>query len=180
VARGHLGLSRCAEACENERMAAVARLLTFVDIADHDDDGPDARRMSVSARHEAVLADGRRVVLLEDRGWSEELGVFLDDEPSEEARGLVEPFGIWAYETVEEMERTGTLALCCFSSESRSGERSMTRSPAFVFASATARRPRGRSTSRQRSPSFRRPGGRPGSSWRAEPAARPRMQRESP
>jgi len=87
-------------------MAAVARLLTFVDIADHDDDGPDARRMSVSARHEAVLADGRRVLLLEDRGWSEELGVFLDDEPSEEARRVVEPSGIWAYETVEEMERT--------------------------------------------------------------------------
>ena len=65
-------------------MAAVARLLTLVDIADQEDDGPDARRLSVSARHEAVLADGRRVVLLEDRGWSEELRVLLDDEPSDQ------------------------------------------------------------------------------------------------
>ena len=87
-------------------MAAVARLLTLVDIADQDDDGPDARRLSVSARHEAVLADGRRVVLLEDRGWSEELRVLLDDEPSDQGRGFVEPSSIWAYETVEEMERT--------------------------------------------------------------------------
>jgi hypothetical protein len=87
-------------------MAAVARLLTLVDIADQDDDGPDARRMSVSARHEAVLADGRRVVLLEDRGWSEELRVLLDDEPSKQAREVVEPSSVWAYETVEEMERT--------------------------------------------------------------------------
>jgi hypothetical protein len=92
-------------------MAAVARLLTFVDIADEDDDGPGARRMSVSARHEAVLADGRRVVLLEDRGWSEELRVLLGDEPSEQARGFVEPSSIWAYETVEEMERTARIVV---------------------------------------------------------------------
>ena len=87
-------------------MAAVARLLTFVDIADEDDDGPDARRMSVSARHEAVLADGRRVVLLDDRGWSEELAVVGEDEPSPQERGHVERPGVWAYQTVEEMERT--------------------------------------------------------------------------
>ncbi len=87
-------------------MVTVARLLTFVDIADEDDDGPGARRMSVSARHEAVLADGRRVVLLDDRGWSAQLGLLWDDEPSEEARALVELPSIWAYETVEDMERT--------------------------------------------------------------------------
>ena len=87
-------------------MTSVVRLLTFVQIADEDDDGPDARRMSVSARHEAVLADGRRVVLLDDRGWSGQLGVFWFDEPSRRKRGLVEPTGIWAYETVQEMERT--------------------------------------------------------------------------
>ena len=61
--------------------------------------------MSVSARHEAVLADGRRVVLLDDRGWSEQLAV-VSDEPSRQERRLVEPPGIWAYETVEEMERS--------------------------------------------------------------------------
>jgi len=78
-------------------VAAVRRLLTIVDIADEDDDGPDARRMSVSARHEAVLADGRRVVLLDDRGWSEELAGVSEDEDLP---------GVWAIETVEEIERT--------------------------------------------------------------------------
>jgi hypothetical protein len=63
-------------------MAAVACLLTFVDIADDDDAAHDARRMSVSARHEVVLADGRRVVLLDDRGWSEQFAVAWYHEPS--------------------------------------------------------------------------------------------------
>jgi hypothetical protein len=69
----------------------LARLLTVVDINDADDDGPDARRMSVRARHEAVLAGGRRIVLLDDRGWSGQ------------AHGFD---AIWACETVEEMEQT--------------------------------------------------------------------------
>jgi hypothetical protein len=87
-------------------VVAVTRLLTFVDIDDADDDGPDARRMSVSARHEAVLADGRRVVLLEDRGWSGSLSVVWADEPSQQERRLVEVPGIWAAETAEELKRT--------------------------------------------------------------------------
>ncbi len=69
----------------------AARLLTVVDINDADDGGPDGHRMSVWARHEAVLADGRRIVLLDDRGWSGQ------------AHGFD---AIWASETVEEMERT--------------------------------------------------------------------------
>ena len=44
------------------------RIVTFVDVAD---DVADDRRISVSALHEAVLADGRRMLLLDDRGWSE-------------------------------------------------------------------------------------------------------------
>jgi hypothetical protein len=87
-------------------MAAVACLLTFVDIADDDDAAPDARRMSVSARHEVVLADGRRVVLLDDRGWSEQFAVAWYHEPSPWERRLVELPDIWAYKKVEEMERT--------------------------------------------------------------------------
>jgi hypothetical protein len=75
----------------------VVRLLTLVDARDEDDDGPGGRRMSLSARHEPVLADGRRVVLLDDRGWSAELRVTGGGEPS---------LGIWAYETAEEIERT--------------------------------------------------------------------------
>ena len=52
-------------------MAAAARLVTFVDL---DDDGADPSRMSCSARHEAVLTDGSRVLLLDDRGWAGSMG----------------------------------------------------------------------------------------------------------
>jgi hypothetical protein len=45
----------------------VARLVTFVEV---DDTVADPRQMSVSARHEAVLTNGDRVLLLADRGWS--------------------------------------------------------------------------------------------------------------
>jgi hypothetical protein len=47
-------------------MTVVARLVTHADLAAPD---PDPRSFSVTARLEAVLADGRRVVLLDDRGW---------------------------------------------------------------------------------------------------------------
>ena len=46
-------------------MTAVARLLTTAYV---DDPAPDDH-VSVRARHEAVLTDGRRVLLLDDRGW---------------------------------------------------------------------------------------------------------------
>ncbi|WP_129840272.1 hypothetical protein [Streptomyces sp. RFCAC02] len=52
-------------------MTTVTRLVTHTDL-----DGPtaaDAREVSLSARLEAVLADGRRVVLLADRGWGSTL-----------------------------------------------------------------------------------------------------------
>jgi hypothetical protein len=86
-------------------MAGVTRLLTFVDVDDADD-GPNARRMSVTARQEAVLGDGRRVVVLDDRGWSEELGaVWTDDAPPPQGWREALP-SIWAFETVEQLERT--------------------------------------------------------------------------
>ena len=50
-------------------MAAVVRLLTIADL--HERVGP--HELSVTARHEAVLDDGRHVVLLDDRGWTEGL-----------------------------------------------------------------------------------------------------------
>jgi hypothetical protein len=50
-------------------MVRVVRLVTVADVRED----ADARRISVSARHEAVLEDGSRVMLLDDRGWSEEL-----------------------------------------------------------------------------------------------------------
>ncbi len=74
-------------------MADVVRLLTFVDIDDH-----DARGVSVSALHQAVLEDGRRVVLLDDRGWTSSRGAA--NAPVEDIKrtarvvvGPDEPFG---------------------------------------------------------------------------------------
>jgi len=71
-------------------MGSVARLVTFVDIAGL----PDDRAVSVSARHEAVLADGRRVLLLGDRGWSSSSSM-PGDVPD-----------AWAHTSVEELEAT--------------------------------------------------------------------------
>ncbi|WP_327308130.1 hypothetical protein OG730_35720 [Streptomyces sp. NBC_01298] len=48
-------------------MTVVTRLVTYTDL---DAGHTDARQLAVSARLEAVLADGRNVVLLDDRGWS--------------------------------------------------------------------------------------------------------------
>jgi hypothetical protein len=45
-------------------MSVVARLVTLVDLRDDDLGG----QMSFSARHEAVLEDGRHLLLLDDRG----------------------------------------------------------------------------------------------------------------
>ena len=50
-------------------MARVVRLVTVADVRD----AVDARDISVSARHEAELEDGSRVLLLDDRGWTEAL-----------------------------------------------------------------------------------------------------------
>ena len=48
-------------------MTTVERLITTADV---DDRVPGDPHVSVRARHEAVLADGRRLLLLDDRGWA--------------------------------------------------------------------------------------------------------------
>lgn len=53
-------------------MAAVTRLVTFADVGDKN--VVATRQVSVSARHEAELADGGRVLLLNDRGWGSTQG----------------------------------------------------------------------------------------------------------
>jgi hypothetical protein len=82
-------------------MAAVARLLTTVDVAGRLE---SRRELSVSARLEAVLADGRRVLLLDDRGWSETqmtAGGGAGDDPACEVAE-----DIWTATTVEDVQRT--------------------------------------------------------------------------
>ena len=44
----------------------MERLVTTADV---DDEAADDGRVSVRARHEALLADGRRLLLLDGRGW---------------------------------------------------------------------------------------------------------------
>jgi hypothetical protein len=70
-------------------VAPLTRLVTHVDV-----DVADARQMSLSARHEAVLVDGRRVLLLDDRGWS--------------ASG---PPDIWTRTSVEDIEDTARVVV---------------------------------------------------------------------
>jgi hypothetical protein len=91
-------------------MARVTRLFTAVDINDADDDGSDARRMSVTARHEALLEDGRRVVLLDDRGWSGQLGAYTDDGSLPRDWRERSP-SIWMFETVEGLEQTARIVV---------------------------------------------------------------------
>lgn len=72
---------------------AVVRLLTLVDVVEAASD-----RVSFSARLEAVLADGRRALLLDDRGWTLGSNTVADlrtelsaEEIEEDARTVVGP-----------------------------------------------------------------------------------------
>ena len=80
-------------------MTRVVRLETTVELR------PDtgAGRLSVSARHEAVLGGGDRVLLLDDRGWVEEargagsgeLGPLRETDIAFTARTVVGPDEPW-------------------------------------------------------------------------------------
>lgn len=80
-------------------MVSVERLETFAEA----DDQPGAKlnEMSVKLRHDAVLTDGRRVLLLDDRGWSSTMGAYAEREED-----LPDPstLDIWASTTAEEIE----------------------------------------------------------------------------
>jgi len=86
----------------------VVRLETLADMRETGDRGS----MSVSARYEAVLDDGSRVLLLDDRGWTGSLrgagadtmdawAAETEDEIAKTARDVVgpdEPYGDRSYE----------------------------------------------------------------------------------
>jgi hypothetical protein len=80
-------------------MPAMARVIRLVTVADLDE--ASARRISVSARHEAVLDDGRRVVLLNDRGWSETL----------HGAGAQEISSIWTTTSEQAIARTARMVV---------------------------------------------------------------------
>jgi hypothetical protein len=94
---------RLRPSCEDEHMTAVARLVTLVDV---NDDGTDARRMSVSACHEAVLVDGRRFLLLDDRGWTESLKRVSVEEVADGDSLREDVPDIWSVTSVEDIEET--------------------------------------------------------------------------
>jgi hypothetical protein len=88
-------------------MAAIKRLVTLVDL---NRDVVDPRQMSVSARHEAVLADGRRVLLLDDRGWTESaLRASRGEVPDRDS--WREHLDIWAVTSVEDIEETARVVV---------------------------------------------------------------------
>ena len=88
-------------------MAAVTRLVTLVDVQD---DVADPRQMSVSALHEAVLEDGRRVLLLDDRGWtSAALTYSWGEVPDGESRR--DQLDTWAVTSVEDIEETARVVV---------------------------------------------------------------------
>lgn len=74
-------------------MTVVDRFVTYVDLSDAVT-GP--RRMSVSARFEAVLADGRNLTLLDDRGWTSSLHGDGGDQPAD----------VRAWTSIEDIETT--------------------------------------------------------------------------
>jgi hypothetical protein len=90
--------------------ARVVRLVTLADIRED----ADAGRISVSARQEAVLEDGRRLPLLDDRGWGSTLGgrdasqvdiwtLTTEREIAETARMVVGPDEPFAGRSQDEM-----------------------------------------------------------------------------
>ena len=84
-------------------MSAVTRLVTFVDLADG---VGDTRQTAFSARHEAVLLDGRRVLLLDDRGWTWSPLIALQAGASDRDSTREQPPDIWATTSVEDIEQT--------------------------------------------------------------------------
>ena len=77
-------------------MPTVTRLVTLTDVQP----AADGATASVSARLEAELADGRRMVLLDDRGWSTSLRGAGADDPDP-----------WAYTSAEEIAETARVVV---------------------------------------------------------------------
>jgi hypothetical protein len=90
-------------------MSAVTRLVTFVDLAEG---VGDTRQMSFSARHEAVLLDDRRVMLLDDRGWtSSPLIAVQAGEASDRDSTREQNPDIWVITSVQDIEQTARIVV---------------------------------------------------------------------
>ena len=91
-------------------MSAVTRLVTFVDLTEG---VGDTRQLSFSARHEAVLLDSRRVLLLDDRGWSWSplLTAFQAGDASDRDSTREQQPDIWAMTSVEDIEQEARMVV---------------------------------------------------------------------
>jgi len=89
-------------------MDTVTRLVTFADIGD---DGGDPRVMSVAVRQEAELADGRRLALLEDRGWSSMLRVARSNDARDDAASSDAVADGWSLASVSDIESTARMVV---------------------------------------------------------------------
>ena len=90
-------------------MSAVTRLVTFVDLAEG---VGGTGQMTVSARHEAVLLDGGRVLLLDDRGWSASLRTyFYAGDACDRDFGREQQPDIWAVTSVEDIEQEARMVV---------------------------------------------------------------------
>jgi len=87
-------------------VSAVTRLVTSVDLAEG---VGDTRQTSFSARHEAMLLDGRRVLLLDDRGWtwSSPISFQAGDRDSRREQHSDN----WAMTSVEDIEQTARMVV---------------------------------------------------------------------
>jgi hypothetical protein len=79
-------------------VVTVARFVTFADV---DSNVADAAQASVSARHEAVLTDGRRIVIFDGRGYSWSVHSGVGDV-------VHDP---WTWTSVEEIEGTARVVV---------------------------------------------------------------------
>lgn len=90
-------------------MSVVTSLVTFVDLTE---EGGGTRQTSFSARHEAVLLDGRRVLLLDDRGWTwSRLLALQAGKASDRGSTREQRPDIWATTSVEDIEETARMVV---------------------------------------------------------------------
>ncbi len=78
-------------------MPSVSRLETVADLRER----ADPREMSVTVRYQAVLDDGRRVTLLDDRGWTSGL----------RGAGVDEDTDAWRFASEREIEETASVVV---------------------------------------------------------------------
>ena len=85
-------------------------MVTFVDLTEGVD---DTCQLSFSARHEAVLLDGRCLLLLDDRGWSWSrlLTAFQAGDASDRDSTREQQPDIWAMTSVEDIEQEARMVV---------------------------------------------------------------------